>query len=112
VAAAAERRLARGDKAMCNGGCLLIPAPSGGWQVDPARLGALRAAWQVYGVSTCFYIQETAADTQALSAIIRCVNDNNDVFPLGLAYGGLNGLAESTVPPGRGSHMTFAGAAS
>jgi hypothetical protein len=109
VSAAAAGHLARGAQAMCNGGCLLVPAPDGDWQIDPDSLEALRTAWGRHGVATCFYIQETAADPRALSAIIRCVNENKDVFPLGLAYGGLNGLAEAAVPPGRGAQMVFAG---
>ena len=54
-----------------------------------------------YNLTIGLYVQEFAIDDAATDLIVNHVNQNLDVYNLGLGWGGLNGVMVNGIHPGR-----------
>jgi hypothetical protein len=54
-----------------------------------------------FRLSIGLYCQEFAIDEAAISLLVKYVNDNLDVYDLGLSWGGVNGVTVRGIQPGR-----------
>ena len=54
-----------------------------------------------YGFSVGLYLQEFSVDEAAAKILIDLVNDNPDLYDLGLAWGGINGMTVHGIQPRR-----------
>lgn len=54
-----------------------------------------------YGFSMGLYLQEFSIDEAAARLLIDLVNNNPDIYDLGLAWGGINGMTVHGIQPGR-----------
>lgn len=56
---------------------------------------------QRYHLSIGLYVQEFAIDEAAANILVRLVNDNPQIYDLGLSWGGVNGITLRGIRPGR-----------
>jgi hypothetical protein len=54
-----------------------------------------------YGLSIGLYCQEFCIDEAAINFLVRHVNENSDLYDLGLSWGGVNGVTIRGIQPGR-----------
>jgi hypothetical protein len=54
-----------------------------------------------YNLSIGMYVQEFAIDEAATNILVRLVNDNPQIYDLGLSWGGVNGITLRGIRPGR-----------
>lgn len=109
ISAQADGLIPLNAKAMFNGGFLLTPADEGAWAIDEILIGKLADVQAKYPLAVSVYIQETRAEVGALDVLTRCINDRNDLFRDGFAYGGESGWAQAAIARGRGAEMLYAG---
>jgi hypothetical protein len=56
---------------------------------------------RLYRFSMGVYVQEFSIDEAAARLLIEHVNDNPEVYDLGFAWGGVNGMTVKGIKPGR-----------
>ena len=54
-----------------------------------------------YHLSIGMYLQEFAIDEAAVNLLVQLVNDHPEIYDLGLAWGGVNGVTLQGIQPGR-----------
>jgi hypothetical protein len=54
-----------------------------------------------YNLSIGLYVQEFAIDEAAANILVQLVNDNPQIYDLGLSWGGVNGITLKGIRPGR-----------
>ena len=54
-----------------------------------------------YNLSIGLYLQEFAIDDAAVNLLVQLVNDHPEIYDLGLAWGGVNGVTLQGIRPGR-----------
>ena len=53
-----------------------------------------------YNLSIGLYLQEFAVDDAAVNLLVQLVNDHPEIYDLGLAWGGVNGVTLQGIQPG------------
>lgn len=69
--------------------------------IPGSQTSTLKSYKEKFGLSIGLYCQEFAIDEAALNVIVKYVNENADVYDLGLSWGGVNGITVRGIQPGR-----------
>lgn len=70
-------------------------------QNDNSLPNSIKSYKTKFELSIGLYCQEFAIDETALNIIVKHVNDNPDIYDLGLSWGGVNGVTVRGIQPGR-----------
>lgn len=70
-------------------------------RAEESRASTIKSYKDKFGLSIGLYCQEFAIDETALNIIVKYVNDNPDIYDLGLSWGGVNGITVRGIQPGR-----------